>query len=207
MGRHSATAASASHGRPAGWFTKVRAVLAGALVLGVGAAATVAAWNDSEFASGTFEASTFTIVGSTNGMAFDQHPDAATAAGLTFTAPVDAMSPGTTVYALFSVKTTAESTASGTVSVTAASGNSSGLGQWLSYDVRTISGTTCNEAAFAGGIAVATDGSDTRAVAAAGADQVNYCFAITLPAGTPNEAQGTSVTARWTFAATSSSEN
>ncbi|WP_167132168.1 SipW-dependent-type signal peptide-containing protein [Paramicrobacterium chengjingii] len=208
MGRHSATSvasASKPRRRPASWFTKLRAVLAGALVLGVGAAVTVAAWNDSEFAQGTFSASTFGIVGATNGVDFSEHPDAASAAALTFTAPFDAMSPGSTAYAAYSVQTTADSTVGGTVALSAASGNSTGLGQWLTYSVRTIAGADCNATTFAGGESVATDGTATRTLSSGGSDQVNYCFAITLPAGTPNEAQGTSVDASWTFTATSSS--
>jgi len=52
---------------------KVRAVLAGGLVLGVGAAVTLAAWNDSEFATGTFTAGTFNLEGSTDGTTFTDH--------------------------------------------------------------------------------------------------------------------------------------
>ena len=48
----------------------IRAILAGGIVLGVGAAVTLAAWNASEFATGTFQAGTFTIEGATQiGMA------------------------------------------------------------------------------------------------------------------------------------------
>ncbi|SFH86076.1 hypothetical protein E3O11_09355 [Cryobacterium levicorallinum] len=43
---------------------RIRAVLAGGLVLGLGAAVTLAAWNDSEFARGSFAASGFNLVGS-----------------------------------------------------------------------------------------------------------------------------------------------
>lgn len=206
MGRHSAASAtSLLSSRSTSWYTKLRAILAGALVLGVGAAVTVAAWNDSEFAQGSFTASTFGIVGSTNGVDFSEHADAANAAKLTLTAPFGAMSPGTTVYTAYSIRSTAASTVGGSVTLSAASGNSSGLGQWLTYGVRVISGTQCNAAAFAGGTAVAADGSNSRTLAAAGANQVNYCIAITLPVGTPNAAQGKTVDASWTFTATSAS--
>src|SRR5690606_31735774 len=50
----------------------IRALLAGGLVLGVGTAVTLAAWNDSEFASGTFRAGTFDLEGSTDGTTFSQ---------------------------------------------------------------------------------------------------------------------------------------
>jgi len=52
MGRH-----TAAQSRRAGTgFRRLRAVLAGGLVLGVGAALTLAAWNDAEFATGSFQA-------------------------------------------------------------------------------------------------------------------------------------------------------
>lgn len=213
MGRHSATAvASETRGRPARWFTKFRAVLAGALVLGVGATVTVAAWNDAEVATGTFMASEFGIVGSTDGTTFSEHPAAESAATLTFTTPFDAMSPGTTVYARFVVKTTDTSSVSGSVSLTAAPGNASGFGQWLRYGVRTIpEGDACTGSTFNASTtdvvksdsALTANGTRTTPVAEAGGDTANYCFAITLPVGTTNDAQGTTVDAQWTFTATS----
>lgn len=217
MGRHSATTvASESHGRPAGWFTRLRAVLAGALVLGVGAAVTVAAWNDSEFATGSFTASTFEIVGSTDGAQFNEHPDAANAAALSLTAPFDAMSPGTTVYARFVVKTTDASTVGGTVSLAATASNSDGLGFWLRYGVRVLpEGAACSSSTFddastsvvvPSGSTMTVDGTGNASVGKSGTDTANYCFAIALPSGTPNEAQGTSVNAQWTFTAESNDQ-
>ena len=50
---------------------KVRAILAGGLVLGLGAAVTLAAWNDSEFAKGTFTSGSLNIQGSVDGDIFD----------------------------------------------------------------------------------------------------------------------------------------
>ena len=62
----------------------VRAILAGGLVLGVGAAVTLAAWNDSEFATGTFGAGSFNLEGQeTIAAGFSDHetaPGAPTAA-------------------------------------------------------------------------------------------------------------------------------
>ncbi|MGO2139648.1 MAG: SipW-dependent-type signal peptide-containing protein [Leucobacter sp.] len=49
-----------------GW-TKARALLAGGLVLGVGAAVTLAAWTDNEWVRGVFGTGTFGIEGSTDG--------------------------------------------------------------------------------------------------------------------------------------------
>ena len=59
---------------------RLRAVLAGGLVLGIGTTATLAAWNDSEYATTTVTASRFGIVGNTNGGAFTEHATSAAAA-------------------------------------------------------------------------------------------------------------------------------
>lgn len=205
MGRHSSAPSD-------GWFTKVRAVLAGAVVLGVGGAATLAAWNDSEFATGTFSASTFGIVGSTDGTQFSEHTHAGDAATLSFTVPGGGLSPNTTVYALFSVKTTEASTVGGTVALTATSTNSAGLGAYLTYGVRAISGADCNSASFSGGTQIVatgtslnTNGTGTTSVQKAGGNTVNYCFAITMSDSTPNSMQGASVSPSWKFVATSDS--
>ena len=65
---------------------KAKAILAGGLVLGIGAAVTLAAWNDSEFIKGAFGGGHFEIQGSTDGLAFDDHEDATSPFGLTFRA-------------------------------------------------------------------------------------------------------------------------
>lgn len=188
-------------------FTRLRAVLAGGLVLGVGATATLAAWTDEEFANGSFAAGTFSIVGSTNGTNFSDHP-AAPGASLVFALTADAMVPGTTVYSLYSVKTAPTSVA-GPVQLTAGAANGSGLGAYLSYGVSTITGTTCNASTFAAGSVVVSTGSALTAgaaggiaLAAAGASTINYCFAITLPTTAPNAAQGAVLSGQWIFAAT-----
>lgn len=189
---------------------RLRAVLASGLVLGIGAAGTLAAWNDSEHGSATFTAGRFGIVGATDGATFSEHATAASPAVLSFQVPPTAMAPGTTTYALFSVRTLNPSVA-GTVTLSAASANSTGLGQYLTYGVRTISGTACNATSFSSGTVLVASGSplttgsaSALALQANAGSQVNYCFAVTLPATAPNAAQGQTLTARWEFAATSS---
>ncbi|MDP3950403.1 SipW-dependent-type signal peptide-containing protein [Microbacterium sp.] len=187
-------------------------MLAAGVVLGVGAASTLAAWNDSEFTQADFTAGRFGIVGATNGATFSEHATAATAAALSFQLPATtaAMAPGNTVYALFSVKTLNPSVA-GTVQLTADGANGAGLGAHLRYSVRTIPGTTCNATPQTGETVIVPAGSTlttgatlTQTLTANGASQVNYCFAVTLPTATPNAAQGLGLTARWTFTAMSS---
>lgn len=188
-------------------FTRLRAILAGGLVLGIGTTATLAAWTDEEHASGTFAAGTFSIVGSTNGTVFSDHTTEP-GAPLVFTVKPDAMVPGMTTYALYSVKTAPESVG-GSVQLTADAGNLSGLGAYLRYGVNTIAGTNCEASTFDEGTPVVnagtalTAGSNTMgALAANGASTINYCFAVTLPADAPNEAQGTTLDGQWVFQAT-----
>lgn len=89
---------------------KVRAILAGGLVLGLGAAVTLANWNDSEFAAATFTAGTFNLQGSTDGTTFTDHASVAGAAALTFTTPFSALSPTDVVVAPFAVRLAAGTT-------------------------------------------------------------------------------------------------
>lgn len=99
-------------------FTKGRAILAGGLVLGVGAVVTLAAWNDSEFATGEFGAGTFGIEGSTDGTAFAEHATEDAAATLNFEVDANNLTPGDAVYENFSVQLIAGSTYAADVTVT-----------------------------------------------------------------------------------------
>ena len=87
-----------------------RAVLAGGLVLGLGAAVTLAAWNDSEFASGTFTAGSFNLQGSTDGSVFGDNNNAASPASLVFQVNPTNLAPDDVVYAPFAVRLAAGTT-------------------------------------------------------------------------------------------------
>ncbi len=187
---------------------RARALLASGLVLGVGAAVTLAAWNDSEHSSATFTAGTFGIEGAVDGTSFSEHASQATSAAMTF--PATPMAPGTTSFALFSVRTTSASIG-GTAQLAANPGNSTGLGSHLTYGVRAIAGTTCDQSSFDAGAAVVptgspltTSGAGTQVLQPRGAGTVHYCFRVTLPASAPNAAQGLALTARWEVVGTSS---
>ena len=87
---------------------KVRAIAAGGAVLGVGAAVTLAAWSDSEFAQGTFASGQFGIQGSADGQAFADHTTAEGALVLNFDdvdVDADSMQPGQTVTADYWLRT------------------------------------------------------------------------------------------------------
>lgn len=199
---------------PGGRFTRLRALLAGALVLGVGATLTLASWTDTEVARGSFAASTFGIEGSTNGTAYAEHPSASAPAELSFAVSPTAMSPGTTVYARYLVRTTQATNVAGTAQLSAATVSGSGLGTYLTYGVRVIAASAeCTQATYTGsstvvvpaGSALTTGAAGTQALATGGGSPVAYCFAVTLPTGTSNAAQGLTATATWTITATSAS--
>lgn len=52
---------------------QLRALAAGGAVLGIGATMTLAAWSDVEIFEGTFQAGTFDIQGSADGIAWASH--------------------------------------------------------------------------------------------------------------------------------------
>ncbi|MEU1752806.1 SipW-dependent-type signal peptide-containing protein [Micromonospora matsumotoense] len=106
--------------RSPGGRRRLKAILAGGLALGIGATISLAAWNDSEFATGTFSAGTFGIEGSTNGTSYAEHPTAGTAASLIFSTGFDDISPGDVVAAPFAVRLTAATTYDATVTVASA---------------------------------------------------------------------------------------
>lgn len=190
----------------------MRALLAGALVLGVGGTLTLAAWTDNEAAQGVFAASKFGIQGSADGTTFSDHPNTAPAV-LSFAVAPTAMSPGTTTYARFAVRTLADTNVAGSVTLSGATVTGTGLGTHLRYGVRTIpAGSACNSTTFGAGAVVvannstlATAGTGSQPLAAAAGSPVTYCFAVTLPEGTPNEAQGLTATANWTLTGSSAS--
>ncbi|WEK60630.1 MAG: SipW-dependent-type signal peptide-containing protein [Candidatus Microbacterium colombiense] len=188
---------------------RIRAVLAGGLVLGIGMSATLAAWNDSEYGSATFTAGRFDIVGAADGTTFASHATTGTAAALTFSATPAVMSPGAVSYALFSV-TTANPSVAGNLQWNAVTPATTGLAVFLRYGVRAITGTTCNQTTYAAGTSVvpdtsalATNGTATQAVSANGASTINYCIAVTLQAAADNTVQGASTTLTWQVLGTS----
>lgn len=189
---------------------RIRALLASGIVLGVGATATLAAWNDSEYAGGAVTAGHFTLEGSTDAVEY-WSSDAGSAHILSFT-PESALYPGATDYAFFSVRTTGGSLG-GTVQVLADEGNTAGLGAYLTHGISQIEGTTCDEGTFDEGATVVERGTALDSGADAAQDlaanqesAVNYCLELHLPEDAPNDAQGQSASPTWEFLGTSVSE-
>ncbi|SEE76007.1 SipW-dependent-type signal peptide-containing protein [Ruania alba] len=203
-----------SPGRRRTWL-RLRALLAGGLVLGLGAAATVAAWNDSEYATGTVRSSTFGIEGSVNGGGYAEHATSDAAATLEFSPALPALSPGDAGYMQFAVRTTAASSVGGTVGMqTPTIAGSTALRDALRYAVRVIpSGASCNAALFSNASApvvvandsalTATVGANSRPLEAAGAHAAPYCVRISMLSSAATSVQGQSTTITWQFLATS----
>ncbi len=185
---------------------KVRAILAGGLVLGVGAAITLAAWNDSEFAQGTFTAGAFNLEGSTDGSTFGENPVTAPAT-LGFTATPSNLSPGDVVTAPFAVRLDDASTNDATVTVTTEA--STGALTGLTYSLTQSTAFGCGEAVTATLVAAGQDlgttpGSVTFALTqGAGTNPgapVNLCFRITADDDLVQSQTGSTT---WEFAAQS----
>lgn len=201
---------------------KVLAVLAGGLVLGVGVAVTLAAWNDSEFATGTFTAGSFNLEGSTTGDVDDDYADhatAGTAATLAFDLPADlvsSMSPADVVYAGFWVRLAEGTTTGATLEAdgTTASADATSNAEHLSYDVYQLApGATCDATTAVGTpvasgatLDVQTGATDITltegATATTPGTAVQLCFRVEAGAGLE---QGLATTATWEFTATSTS--
>jgi predicted ribosomally synthesized peptide with SipW-like signal peptide len=177
---------------------KLKAVLAGGIVLGLGAAVTLAVWTDDEFVNGTFTVGTFVFDGSTDGVTFAEHPTAPGAAlAFELSATAANMSPGDVVEAPFAIRLQSTDTAEVTLDNVTAAG---GLG--FTYAVEETDVFGCDTA---GEVVIPS----TALAAGAGAadldtmvdDQVRY-FCFTVTAGS-TIVQGSTTTAVWQFTATS----
>lgn len=175
-----------------GW-TRARALLAGGLVLGVGAAITLAAWTDQEWATGLFGSGSFGIEGSANGGAFAEHPTEGAAATIDFTVAADTLAPGDVVYGSFGVQLIAAAT--NEAEVTVSTDVSEALpGTTASYVYTTDA--ACDAAAYSAGANENATSFDLTAPEA----PVYLCFAVTADNTLP---QGESGSFTWTFDAVS----
>lgn len=221
MGRHRAAKADRHLG------LKIRAILAGGLALGVGATVTLAAWNDSEYATTTVTASTFNIVGNmsgtTGGTAFTEHDTTATAGAVTYTPTVAGVSPGTVSFGTVQIQTTSATNVGGSVVVQQSGiAPSTPLAGVLTYAIRVAPNVAgCNQALFtnasppAGSVVVpnatafstgiVSAGQTAQSLSAGAGNTVTYCVRIELPSGASSTLQGGTATSVWQFLATSSS--
>ncbi|MGF6824499.1 putative ribosomally synthesized peptide with SipW-like signal peptide [Microbacterium sp. ZKA21] len=162
--------------------TKVYAILAGGLVLGVGTAVTLAAWNDSEFASVDFAAGTFVFQGSTDGTTFADHESEEGAAQLTFTAPFDNLSPDAVVYAPYALQLDASVAADLTSVAPVVTGSLNGD---LTFAAVETTDFGCDADAFGSGTAVPTTIAD--------GEIINLCLQVTAASSIEQGETGTAV--------------
>jgi predicted ribosomally synthesized peptide with SipW-like signal peptide len=188
---------------------RLRAVLAGGLLLGLGATITLATWNDSEFAQGTFTAGSFNMLGSTDGTTFTEHATVGAPAILNFTVNPTTLSPGDIVYAPFAVELDGPTTNDAIVTIS----NAATTGTVTNLTYTLIQPTTF-------GCAVGTTGTElVPALTPVGTVPGSPTFALTkgTPPSTPGApvflcfkvlagallTQGQTGTATWEFAAAS----
>lgn len=193
----------------------IRAILAGGLVLGVGTAVTLAAWNDSEAVYGDFGTGTFDLQGSLDKtVTWGNHDGTTTASKLSFQLPAvaTALSPGDTVYAPFALRLAANTTNSANISVAAVqTGTSTGLTLTV---YNTGASTTCDatvttgaitgfggalNATPAGTIFTLSPGSPVTSAGTA----VNLCFKVSATSTQASLPQGQVTKVTWTFTGTS----
>lgn len=191
---------------------KVLALLAACAVVGVGGAYTLAAWNDSEFATANFASGSFNLEGSLDGTTYSEH-ETAPAAAEVFTLTTDNMVPDQVVYDSFFVRLDADTTVAGTLAQAGAA-VASGAAADYSYVVAALdAGATCGAAGIADGTVIGQAdalGGDNTATGgpialAPGADDaagapVELCIQVTAAA---DLAEGATATATWEFEATS----
>lgn len=196
---------------------QLRAILAGALVLGFGASATLASWTDDELATAAVKAGTFAVETSSTSATSGFAEHASEATELTFGSSLAVLAPGRTVYAPVWVRSVAGSV-SGTVSVAAAAVTATAGANLVSYSVFGLAPTAaCDVTASQASVTsqsvtkvlpatpVKVAG-DTATLPAGGtgarsaADAIQLCFAFTLGATADNSLQGTTLASPvWTL--------
>lgn len=191
---------------------KVKALLAGGLVLGVGAAVTLAAWTDQEWAQGDFGAGSFNVQGSTDGENFTDHESEAGAANLSFDLTGgDNLTPGDTVAAPFVMRLDADTTYDATVELTTAAADGAAADA-LTYGIVAVDSAAACTAEAAGTAQIVPDG--TALTSVAGATTIDLSAGAEGAAGAPialcfqvsaSDAleQSQTATANWQFVATS----
>lgn len=190
---------------------KVAAVLAGGLVLGVGAAVTMAAWTDSQYATATFTSGTFALESSVDGNNWKNHTVNTPAL---ISMGTSAMSPGTSGFGYLDVRTTKASTLGGKavlLPATASAESDTGMIAALEMRAKVIgAGQICNDSALAGvpyqaATAEPNASGDLKLATGTAGIPVRFCLEVRMKtAGVPNSVQGKTAVLVWTVNGTSS---
>ncbi len=203
MNQRRAVSAVPSTGEQGGRRRKAMAILAGGLVLGIGAAVTLAAWNDSEFATGVFGSGAFDLEGSVDGASFTSDPTAP-GKSLSFELDAGSLAPGDVVAVPFAVQLSADSSYAADVSISASGDEPIAAG--LTYSVvdtgafaAECDAETPGDPLVTDAAAAASTTADAFSLTSAGAPR-NLCIIVTAGDALPQSAAG-AVT--WKFVATS----
>lgn len=190
---------------------KVRAILAGGLVLGVGVAITLGAWNDSEFAQGTFGAGHFNLQGSTDGITFGDHASGSPAS-LAFSLGFATLSPNDTVAAPFVLHLDNLTTNDAVVSMASATSSGTAATELTYGIVQVASVAACTPTAT--GTEIVPPGTALNSVTGAttfsltqsvnlGTDPGADAFLCIQVTASPTIVQDTAAVGTWEFLATS----
>lgn len=195
---------------------KTRAIMASGLVLGVGAAVTLAAWSDTVWGAGTFgtEGSAFNIEGSFDGG--ENWAEHVSSAGegtngpgaMTFAQNANALIPGTPVYQLVGLHETEDNLGADIV-LNRTNADTSDLRDLVTVAVADAgtgaAAPACGpDTDFGTGVTIGTEPSQMLTTEVASGDYRWVCFSATLSGdATVNDGDLTSAPILWEFAATS----
>lgn len=193
---------------------RVRVLLASGLILGVGAAGTLAAWTDTVGATGAFSASTFGI---------ELNVDGGWNIVREMTFGSTGMYPGAVKYAQVLVRTTSGTDLDADVRLSG-QGDTGTMANELTYKVvnQTVqsgqSAPVCSATlfdasatyvlgSFSTGVTMSNPDASTTSqlISAFGTDYSAYCFEVTLPSSAPSNVQGAHGQHTWNWEATSRS--
>lgn len=193
---------------------KRKAILAGGMVLGLGAAVTLAAWSDDVFANGTFTTGSFELQGNaaiTNDdtAGFDDF-DTAPGTPLTFELDPGEVAPGDVNYAPLALRV--DGTQDALISIPTVTNSNGELSDFFTYTVYSgVQPAACNAGNTASGDEAYTGamGAPGTATAAVTAPQLSatptgtpLCIAV-LAEDTQDLPQGETTTITWEFEGTS----
>ncbi|MBB1033745.1 hypothetical protein G6031_05015 [Dietzia sp. CQ4] len=175
---------------------KRKAILAGGLVLGLGVAATLAAWSDDVFANGTFNTGSFELQAALDGEDFQDYdgPGEDGSATLSFQLEALKMAPSQTVYAPLTIGTETGTSLDGefTLSGVTSAGDYAGVLTYQIYSGADAHGDSCNPTDAAAGLTAWTGGANAPVDAVAGTNTPlvvladnddpyqHLCFAVTM---------------------------
>lgn len=191
---------------------RVQALLACALLLGVGAAGSLASWSDSEWAGSSLTAGSFALESRTDAGAFAAHPEGA-AAALSWT--VSPLFPGESTATWVQVQ--AAGSVDGEVllsGVTLSPEPAAGSPEEAFRDALLVrASVTSSTDPTPPACTASTPGVEVtgltqvpvlpaQPIEAAGGSTVTYCLVLTLPADAPAAAQGAALTPTWVITGT-----